>query len=476
MWLRIAIALACVALITAAGFVVIPVNATTMGFAYLLLVLILASVWGFVEAAAASIAATLAFNYYFLPPILRFTIADPQNWVALFSFLLTSLIASRLSILLKRREAEAVSRQLDLERLYTFSRSILLIEHGKSFPRQLIQRMADVFEVSAVVLYERSTGLFHRAGPNDFEGFNDQLREAALNGTSYSDPARRKVITAVRLGAEPIAALAIEGASIPDSVLQSIANLVAIGLERARTQESAGQAEAARQSEQLRTTLLDAMAHELKTPLTSVMAATSALLADPDQPNRAEMLRIAGEEASRLNRLIEDSLEMASLDSTEIRLHPEYADACEIVRDVIASMRHQIDGRPIEVRCDEKLAGGLLDPHLIKLALRQVLDNALKYSPPGTPVRVNVLNGDGRIVVEIIDHGPGIPDGEQSRVFDRLYRGGSPAVRQVPGMGLGLSIAQNIVRAHGGEIAVDSQPEQTAFRVSLPVSRDGVRA
>jgi len=163
-------------------------------------VLILASLWGFFEASIASIAATLTYNFFFLPPVRRFTIADPQNWVALVSFLTTALIASRLSAEVKRRAQEAVERQQDLERLYTFSRSILLIDNTEPFPKQLVQKLADIFELSAAVLYERRAEEFYHAGPLDFDGFEDQLRDAALQGTSFSDAQHNRVITAVRLG------------------------------------------------------------------------------------------------------------------------------------------------------------------------------------------------------------------------------------------------------------------------------------
>src|SRR5438874_3989774 len=162
---RLAMSLAGVAALTFAAHRLLPVNATTAGFGYLLLVLIIASTWGFVDALAASIAATLAFNYFFFPPIRTFTIEDPKNWVALFSFLATSLIASRLSEIAKRRAHDAVSRQQDLERLYTFSRGILLITNTEPFSKQLVTRLAEIFELSAAVLYERRTGEFHRAGP-----------------------------------------------------------------------------------------------------------------------------------------------------------------------------------------------------------------------------------------------------------------------------------------------------------------------
>src|SRR5262249_35647475 len=154
----------------------------------------------------------------FLPPVGQFTIADPQNWVALFSFLATALIASRLSTLAKQRESDAVAREQDVERLYTFSRSLLLIDSSEPFPKQLLSKLADIFQLQAAVLYERRTETFYRAGPSDFDGLEDQLRDAALSGTFFADAERNRVVTAVRLGSEPIAGLALQGVVMQDSV------------------------------------------------------------------------------------------------------------------------------------------------------------------------------------------------------------------------------------------------------------------
>ena len=475
--LRLLLSLAGVAIVTFAGYSLVPVNATTIGFAYLLLVLVAASVWGFLEAALASIAATLTFNFFFLPPVGRFTIGDPQNWVALFSFLTTALIASRLSAEAKRRALDAIARQQDLERLYTFSRAILLIDSTESFAKPLVRNLAEIFEMSAVVLYERRTEEFYRAGPSDFDGLDDQLRDAALQGRSFTDTQHNRVVTAVRLGSQPIAGIALQLANrssqMPDAVLQGIANLVAIGLERARAQDLASQIEAARQSEKLRTALLDAMAHEFKTPLTSVMAATTALLANPDQSaeSKTELVRIADEEAKHLKELIDDAVDMGRLDTSNIQVETEPSDADEIVREVLASMRNEIDDRPVNITSDEHPSAIAVDRRLIKLAIKQLLDNALKYSPPDTPVTVRVHNGSG-VTVAVTDYGKGIPVQEQSRIFERLYR--SPSVRnRIVGSGLGLSIAQNIVRAHQGDLTVTSRPGETTFHMTLPANRNG---
>jgi two-component system sensor histidine kinase KdpD len=466
-----------VALITIVGYRFIPVNATTVGLFYLLFILVVASTWGFIEAAIASFAATLAFNFYFLPPVGTLTIADPQNWVALFSFLATSLIASRLSVKAERRAEEAIARRKDLERLYTFSRAILLTDEHQSFAKQLVQKLAEVFDIRAVMLYDRRTDEVFRGGPGDFDGMEQQLRDSARNGSSFADPKKERMVTSIRLGADPIGALGIQGTAMPDSVLQGIANIVAIGLERARAQDLTHQVEAARRSGQLRTTLLDAIAHEFKTPLTSIRAVTSSLLADPNLPieTRKELLTAADEEAERLTALIDDSLELARLDSEQIDLEREPVSVTEIIREAVASVEARLDGREMKVSGGDALPPMLLDRRLLVLAVRQILTNALKYSQPGSPVDVRAKREEGSVVIEITDYGDGIAPQEQERIFERFYRGLSRK-QQIPGSGLGLSIAHSVVQAHGGSLTVTSQPGETTFRLTLPEPKNGVGA
>jgi two-component system sensor histidine kinase KdpD len=436
--------------------------------------LIVASTWGFLEASVSSLLAALGFNFFFFPPIGTFAIADPQHWVAVFSLFATSLIASRLSAIAKRRALEALDRQQDVERLYTFSRAILLIDATEPFPKQLARKLAEVFGLDAVVLYDRRSDEVYRAGPSDLEGIEDQLREAALQGTFFADPKKNQVVAAVRLGSEPIASLALQGAPMPDAVVQGIANLVAIGLERARAQDLAHEIEAARQTERLRTTLIDAMAHEFKTPLTSIKAATTSLLANPDQPekSRVELLKIADEEAERLTELIDNAVEMARLEAADIDVQAEISDLGEIVRDVVASMQTVIDGRPLNVHCDTNVPRIAVDRRLMKLAIKQLLDNALKYSAPGTPVVLSVQSVKDEVRLDVTDRGVGIPAREQPRIFQRFYRSPS-AQKGIPASGLGLSIAQRIVQAHDGDLTVTSQPGETTFRMTLPVHRNG---
>lgn len=451
---------------------VVPVNATTVGFAYLLVVLVVASTWGFLEAAISSIAATLVFNFFFLPPVGTFTIADPQNWVALFSFLATSLIASRLSAKAKARAFEAIERQQDVERLYGFSRAILLIDRRGSFPRQLAERLLEIFKLDAVALLDLCAGELHRAGSSAGDTLENAVRVsgAAFDEGAVARPEHGCVIVPIYHGSDTVARLGLRGPKMPESIVNGIANLVAVGLERARAQELAEQVEAARQSEQLRTTLIDAMAHEFKTPLTLIRAATTSLLANANgvEESAREQLKIADEEAEHLRELIDNAVEMARLDTAHIEVHPEISNLNDALHDVLASLQTEIDERRISVTCSERLPAMTFDRRLMKLAIKQLLDNAIKYSPSDTPIEIEVHENTGGVSMEITDHGAGISTEERGRIFERFYR--SPAVRdQIPGSGLGLSIANSIVQAHSGNLSVSSDPGRTTFRMTLPI-------
>jgi two-component system, OmpR family, sensor histidine kinase KdpD len=229
--------------------------------------------------------------------------------------------------------------------------------------------------------------------------------------------------------------------------------------------------EADRQSEQLRTALIDSMAHERKTPLTSIKAALTSLLdsSDRSSASASELVKIAAEEAQHLQNLIDNSIELARLDTARIEVHSETSELASTVRETVDSMRSEIEDRPVEVKQSGELPPISFDRRLISLALKQLLDNALKYSPPGTPITIQIRRDDHSAAVEVANRGEGIPPAEQPRIFERFYR--SPSVqRRIPGSGLGLSIALRIAEAHNGDLTVVSHPGETTFRLTLPTN------
>jgi two-component system sensor histidine kinase KdpD len=468
--IRIAIVAGIVAAITWIGFRVVPVNATTVALAYLVAILFIAARWGLVESITGSIIAVLCLNFFFFPPIGTFIIADPQNWIALLAFLITSVTASRFSMQARRRAQEALDSQREMERLYALSRSILLIGPSQPVPKQLAMQIAQSFSASAVALYDGGSGIVYRSGPEDFPDPQDQLHQAASQGTLFRNESAGTVVTSIRLGGQPIGSVGVRGATFSDSVLQGLANLLAIGLERARTQEATSKAEAARQSDELKSTLLDAVAHEFKTPLTSIKAASTALLSSSvlNAEQQRELISIVNEEADRLSVLVTEAIQMARIEAGRVHLERTSCTVRDLVESALDKLTPVLDGRHVDVCLPPELPSVWADRELIEIALRQLIDNALKYSPRDSQVSVSAEQRDQRVIISVADRGPGIPEEEQTRIFEKFYRA-EASRHQIPGAGLGLVIAREIIQVHGGEIWVESKPGQgSIFRFSLP--------
>ena len=460
------------AVITFLGYRVLPINATTQGFLYLIAILFLATSWGLTESVVASIVAVLCFNFFFFPPVGTFTVADPQNWAALLAFLITAITASRLSAQAKRRALEVLERQQEVERLYALSRAILLIEPSQPLAKQVATHIAQTFAAPAVVLYTRVDQAFYRAGTDEFPGLNEQLQQAATEGTQFHKD--RIWITAIRLGGDPIGSVGIAGVDLSDSALQSLANLAAIGLERARAQEAATKAEVARQSDELKSMLLDAVAHEFQTPLTTIKAATSAMLAErpPPPEQQADLLRLVGEETQRLSSLVSDAIQMARIEAGKIHLERERVPAAVLVEDALRDKRSMLTECNVAVDVPPDLPHLWADPELIVLALRQLIDNAVKYSAPNSDVEIDARQADGQVVLSVRDHGQGISQADLPHVFEKFYRG-RQSRGQIAGAGLGLAIARAVVDAHGGKIWAESRAgEGSVFRIALPLPEE----
>jgi two-component system, OmpR family, sensor histidine kinase KdpD len=470
--------LAITAVITYFCFHLAPVNTTTAGFTYLIAILLIASTWGLLEAMVASIAAVLCFNYFFFPPIGTFTIAEPRNWVALFAFLATSIVASQLSARAKRQAQEAMERREETARLYALSRAILLTEAGSKAPKEYAKEFAQIFDLSSVALYERDGGAIYYAGPSDLPSIEEKLREAATLGTLFSDDLTGITVTPIHLGGQPIASLAISGRFLSDSALQAISNLIAIGLEKVRGQEAASQAEAARRSEELKSTLLDAIAHEFKTPLTSIKAAASALLLDAAHATEQqhELAAIMNEEADRLTSLVTEAIRMARIEAGEIQLNKKLCPLPGIISKVREHSRSLTEDRNLDFQIDANIPLIEADAELLELSIRQVIDNALKYSPLKSSVSIRATAIGNNIVIAVQDQGPGIPEVDQPHVFEKFYRG-SNIRSKLAGTGMGLAVSRQILRAHGGDIQMASSSEKgSEFIISIPVASEVKKA
>jgi two-component system, OmpR family, sensor histidine kinase KdpD len=469
---RILASLGFIAAITVV-FLRLPVNVTTTGFFYLVAILMIATTWGLVESTIASIVAMLCFNYFFFPPIGTFTVADPQNWVALFAFLATSLTASQLSARAKRQTNEALDRQHEIERLYSLSRALLLTDAIRPLAKQIVEQIAHIFEFSSVALYDRSGGQIYRAGVADILGMDGQMHDVAVRSVILRNENEKLIVAPVRLGGQPIGSLALRGPVLSDAALQSMLTLVAIGMERASSQEAVNRAEVATRSEELKSTLLDAIAHEFKTPLTSAKVATTDLLAAPAnelQQHQRELIGIADESVDRMSRLVSEAIQLARIEGGSFRLNRGVHFPSSLISAALKQMRSLTDGREINVSVADDLPMVSVDAELIQIVITHLIDNALKYSPQGSAIEIGASPDESNVVVYVKDHGPGIAEDEQSRIFDKFYRGKSE--RHLKGTGMGLAIAREIVGAHGGEMSVTSKRGRgSQFWFSLPATR-----
>jgi len=369
-WFGYVVALAAVLLVAAAFK--LPgsgINNTTVALAFLLVVLFVATVWGSKPAVLASLVAVASYNFFYLPPIGTFNIADPHNWIALVAFLVTAITTGELSARVKRRAEEAVTTQKEIERLY--------------------HELQDTFERSS-------------------------------------------------------------------------------------------QAKALKQSERLKSALLDAVTHDLRTPLTSIKASVTTLLDDQralagndneqhlSQEGRQEMLEIIDEEADRLDRFIEDLMALARIEAGEMQLRREWSSLSEIITAVMTRAAPLTRDHRIELWLDEELPAVRVDERAVAEVLYVLIDNAAKYSPPNGVLRITARSADNEMVQLMVeDQGPGIPTELRERVFDKFFR----AMRDgdvsgtKPGTGMGLAIAKGIVEAHGGKIWIESGDQAIGTRV-----------
>jgi two-component system, OmpR family, sensor histidine kinase KdpD len=463
--MRVMASVGVVGLVTAGYVAGLNVNPTTAALSYLIVILLIATGWGITEAIAASVVAVLCLNYFFLPPVGTFTIADPQNWLALTAFLVTAVVTSQLSARARQRTVEAVARQRDLERLYALSRALLLSERGASIAGRIARHVAESFELPSVGVYDQRADAITWAGSQELPAMDAKLREVARTGASWHDPSG-VIITAIQLGGAPIGSLAVADLTLTDTVLQSVASLAAIGLERARAIEATARAEAARESSELRATVLDALAHEFKTPLTSMKAASSGLMASASAtPQDRELATILDEDVDRFQALVSDAVQMLRIDAGDFVVHQERHRLPAILASITERLQPRLEGHLLIQHVPSDLTVEA-DRELLALALRQLVDNALKYSLPNSTIQIDAT-ADGTVDIAVHNTGSTIPPAEQSRIFERFFRGSLG--RGVPGTGMGLAIVQQIARAHGGGVTVTSSAETgTTFTLSLP--------
>ena len=487
--LRLGAALGAIGALTLIGVRWVHVsNATTVAMTFLMVVLVVAATARLWVAVATSVVAVLCLNYFFLPPVRTFTIADPENWVALVAFLAVSLVASNLSAVARARAQEAVGRRDELARLFDLSRDVLVTAESREAISMLARSVARRFDLGyvGIALPHADDWELHEAGAltPTLDKRELSLSFASVQGVLEFDATTRtygghRTITAdgldirlvpLRVGTEPIGLLAAAGRPIEVGTLDALAGLVAMAIERARFLEERKAAAVTRRSEELKTTLLASLGHDLRTPLTAIRVAASNLQASwLTADDRREQGELILAEAERLNRLFQNILEMARIDAgtiaTELRwVHPSelIAAARDQVEHTLRRHRLEVDvGADVPVR---------IDPRLTATAVAHVLENAAQYAPPDSTIRVRAAVTDEGLDVRVRDEGPGIAPADLPHLFERFYRGAAAKAR-VSGTGMGLSIARGLLAAERGRIWGENRPEGGAeFTMVVPAA------
>jgi two-component system sensor histidine kinase KdpD len=451
------------------------VNQTTVALSFLLAILAVSAVWGMAVSVLMSVAAILALNYFFLPPVGTFTVADPQNWVALLAFLVTSITGSRLSSRIRREADIANRRRREIEHLYAFSQKLLSEGNVIQLMNAIPNHIVDAFESGAASLFLADKQKFYRSGYGTLQLEEEQLRIAYEREEPFADSAHGFCYGPVRLGMKSIGSFGISGAPLTRQTLDAVGTLLGIAIERARAVEQLSRTEADRQSERLKSALLDSITHNFRTPLTSIKASVTSLLSPhpPQGSQQHELLEIMNEECDRLNKLVEDASEMSKLEAGEIELEFQPVPPRQLVDAALANCKTSLASRNVRVEVPQDISPVRVDLARAKEVLAQLLENANLYSAKDAPIVVSAENNGNFVSFSVADRGPGIDTIEQGLIFDKFFRGKDQRA-VIQGTGMGLPISKAIVEAHGGTIGVTSQLDHgSVFTFTLPIARPG---
>jgi two-component system sensor histidine kinase KdpD len=433
-------------------------------FLYLLVVVALSTVAGFAPAAITSILGVACLAYFFIPPLLDFRIANPLDGVAAVTYLLTSLIITRLASKARMEARTAENKRRDLALLYKAAYRLLSAEPQDLSSREVLRIFREVFALNAVCLFDASTGKLEIEGESA-HGLADRTRKASLLIQDEEDSSSDTSIRYLNVAGEPMGAVGFEGLRDADSVAGPLSVLAASMLERTKSFAAAATATATAQAEVLRTAILDAMAHQFNSPLAAILTSAGAIReAGPLAPQQLRIAEMIEDEAVRLGLLTRHLLRAARVDTDPVQPRLESTNLAELVARTVETCRAethmislQLPPAPLEVKSDREL---------LAVALTQLVDNASKYSTPDSTVAVRLESKGEEANVRVSL----IASDDQERIFERSYRGASASA--TPGTGLGLYVARKIVLAHGGSLYLEKQGPDTrliTFCLSLPL-------
>ncbi len=448
-------------------------NATTVGFVYLVVVLFAAARLGFAAAVAASLAATACFNRFFLPPIGTWTIADPANWVALTVFLLASVLVSRLVANEQRRAEEAEARRTEMEALYELSVDLFAATNrvgalGDAAGRAL--RSIGARGGALVLAPAASPGgeVVVATGDHRFDRSDPLLESVVRSGETAEVPSAdgaRDAYLPLALGGRPTGVLLVRGTRADRHALASVGRLVALAVEREKFLEERTHLEALRESDALKTSLLRAVSHDLRTPITALRLGLERLRRSP--ADTADVDAVSAE-TERLSRRIDNLLAMARLDAGTYVPKPEPAPPADLFRAALEALPLVLAGRPVGVTVSSSAPDALADPTLAVEILTNLLENAARASRAGVPLELAAEphpTDRSRVRFEVRDRGPGASAEVKRIAASGVFAG------ETGGAGLGLVISASLTRALGGSLALLDRPGGgTIARLDLPAA------
>jgi two-component system, OmpR family, sensor histidine kinase KdpD len=457
---------------------------------FLMAVVASAIAWGLLPSLFACVLSVLAFNFFLVPPVYTFDIADPENAVALFFFLAVAVIVSNLTAATRSQVVIARTRANTTAALYAFSRKLAGIGTLDDLLWAAAYQVSSMLKVRTVVLLpDKHTGQLAIVSGYPPEDRLEQTEMAAagrcwetnlpVGGGADVSWATGRLFLPLRTGSGAIGVIATDRdgptplTTEERRLLDALADQAAVAIERISLASVLAQARVLAESERLRAALLTSLSHDLRTPLASILGAVSSLRSFSDKYDagqRDDLLATLQDEAERLSRFVSNLLDMTRLESGAIELRMELFEIGEIVGAALQRAGGVLARHHVEVKIEPDLPMLRLDAVLFEQALFNLLDNAAKYSPPGSRIDLRVHAEAETVMLGIIDEGPGIPPGDLDRVFDKFYRVQAQD-RQRAGTGLGLAICRGFVEAQGGRIEATNRPDRSGaiLRISLPV-------
>ncbi|MBX6378384.1 MAG: DUF4118 domain-containing protein, partial [Clostridia bacterium] len=454
-----------------------------------LLPVLLASRWGFAAAVAASVSGVMQWDFFFIPPHRTFAVSDTRYLIAFGVFLGVGMLTGSLTSRLRMQVQAGRQREDRLSALYAASRELAATQHLDDMLRIVVRHVSESLCAHAAVLVPDGDGRLEvRARTGSGLPLGEGERAVAEWVLTHGEIAGRGSDTLtgaaglyvpLRIEGRTVGVLAVfqdspERHLPPEQrrLLWAFAGLAAVAVERARLAREAERTRLLAESERLYSAIFNSLSHELRTPLATITGAVTSLLeADMEysEDARRDLLKTIRDEAARMNLLLGNLLDMARIESGAMRLRPDWTDLHDLVGTALNRLGPRLQDRPLTVDIPEDLPLVQVDSVLMEQTLVNLLDNALRYSPPGSAVEIRARAERERIVVTVADRGPGVPEAELERIFEKFYRYHGPGGR-TGGTGLGLSIARGVVEAHGGQILARNR-EEGGLEVEFTIPR-----